>query len=375
MVGHIHRGKSGLVGARFVIATALIVGLFIALMSGFGSTKAQAQTQAQAQARSFALGSVVAATVNTALRDQPADSPAIAQMPTNARAIVIGGVFNDGWYWLDYNGTQGYVQGKSLALVDDKYTPVPEQTATPTSTKVPPTPKVTSTPVPPTATTIPSATPTPDGSIPTTAGVYTGLWVGEMESAGNVRSGPGLDQKVIKGWWVGRRVILYQQVKDSKGATWYRVSDPPEDPMYVHSSLVRKVMPVAYEAAKFKGKWVNVNITQQVVTGYVDGTPVKVTLASTGKNDNKTDLGVWKVYWRLPKQDMGGGNKASGDYYKLKDVQWVQYFHTTGEALHGTFWHDNFGYPMSHGCVNLSTPIAQWFYEWGYVGLIVYTHN
>jgi lipoprotein-anchoring transpeptidase ErfK/SrfK len=49
------------------------------------------------------------------------------------------------------------------------------------------------------------------------------------------------------------------------------------------------------------------------------------------------------------------------DYYDVKHVPWTQYFHN-GEALHGAYWHNNFGHPMSHGCVNISTPTrnASW---------------
>jgi len=369
MGGKTYKSESGLYAARFVVAFTLMLGLLVGLIAGVGSSNVQAQEQR------LPIDNVVAAIVETNLWEQPADSPVITKLPVNSRAIVIGGPFNGDWYWLDYNLVRGYVQGRDLVLVDDKYTPVPPQTATPTSTRVPPTARASNTPVPPTSTAVPTATPTPDTQVPTTAGVYTGLWIGEMESGGNVRTGPGLDQKVLKGWPAGRRLLLYQQVQDSKGAVWYRVSDPPEEPMYVHSSLVRKVMPVVYEGAKYKSKWININVTQQVVTAYVDGTPVKVTLTSTGKADNPTELGVWKIYLRVPKQDMEGGNKASGDYYHLKDVQWVQYFHTSGEGLHATYWHDNFGRPMSHGCINLSTPMAQWFYEFGHIGMIVYAHK
>jgi hypothetical protein len=219
------------------------------------------------------------------------------------------------------------------------------------------------------------ATPTPDYTVPTVPGDYTGLWLGEMAVAGNVRSGPGLDKPIMKGWWAGRRVLLYESATDAKGGIWYRVSDPPEDPMWVHSSLIRRVAPVLFEPARFRGHWVNVNLTQQVVTAYENGVPVKVTLASTGKAKTPTEIGTWKIYWRLPKQTMEGGNLASGDYYKLKDVPFPQYFHLSGESLHGTFWHDNFGRPMSHGCVNLSTPIAGWFYGWANIGTVVYVHN
>ncbi|HYO48280.1 MAG TPA: L,D-transpeptidase, partial [Chloroflexia bacterium] len=227
-------------------------------------------------------------------------------------------------------------------------------------------------PVPP-PTPLPTATPTPGTVFETGPGKYEGLWLAEMARKGNVWNGPG-QGKILKSWWAGRRVLLYEGVTDVKGELWYRVSEEPEAPMYVQASMVKKVAPVKFEGARYKGRWVNINISQQVVTAYEDGTPVMVTLASTGTSKTPTELGVWKIFYRLPKQDMRGGSRAAGDYYYLKDVPYPQYFHSSGEGLHGTYWHDNFGRPMSHGCVNLSTPIAGWFYRWASIGTVVYTH-
>jgi hypothetical protein len=204
-----------------------------------------------------------------------------------------------------------------------------------------------------------------------------------MAVGGNVRVGPGLDQQVLKGWGAGRRVLLYESAVDSTGGLWYRVSDPPEEPQWVHSSLITKVAPVQFDGPKFQGRWVGVNLTQQIATAYQDGTPVKVTLASTGtirtlpngtKEDLRTNVGTWKIYWRLPSQEMKGGTIENGDYYDLKDVPFVQYFYQSGEALHGTYWHDDFGHPHSHGCVNLSTPMSEWFYGFANLGTTVYVH-
>jgi lipoprotein-anchoring transpeptidase ErfK/SrfK len=72
---------------------------------------------------------------------------------------------------------------------------------------------------------------------------------------------------------------------------------------------------------------------------------------------------------------MKGGSLAAGDYYFLKDVPYPQYFHNSGEGLHGTYWHDDFGRPHSHGCVNLSTPMSEWFYKWANVGMTVWVHK
>ncbi len=358
--------------------------------------------QTRAQSAPFPLNSTVATITNLNLRDQPdMAGSTVATMPVNTRALVVGGPFNDYWYWLDYDGTLGYALSRYLVPVDDKYTPVPLTPAPPDTSGTPPAVPIATSVVPqstsiatiPAIPTVPSApfpqqtsvvpqqtvsaqaSPTSIITTPQTPGDYTGLWLGEMAQGGKVRSGPGQDKSVVKSWWAGRRVLLYQSSQDSIGATWYRVSEPPEAPMWVHSSLIRKVALVKFEIARYPGRWVNVNLSQQIVTAYQNGMPVMVTLASTGKAKHETTIGSWKIYWRLPKQTMEGGNLASGDYYKLKDVPYPQYFQISGEALHGTFWHDNFGRPMSHGCVNLSTPIAGWFYGWANIGTVVYVHN
>jgi hypothetical protein len=367
-------------------AVFLLAGI-ITLLS-LGALLGPGTSSAQAQEKSFPLGTAVATNTGLNLRDQPnADSAIIVSMPVNARSVIIGGPFNDGWYWLDYNGTRGYAHGKYLVVVDDKWIPLPTETATtvgtPASTG---TTTAGATPPAPVTTGEPSATPasgsptaettaTPDYTAPSAPGEYTGLWLGEMATGGNVRSGPGLNNRVLKGWWAGRRVLLYQSFTDEKGGTWYRVSEPPETPMYVHASLIRKVAPVKFENGRYKGKWVNVNITQQIVTAYEGAKPVKVTLVSTGKASTPTELGTWKIYWRLPKQTMEGGNLAAGDYYRLENVPFPQYFHMSGESFHGTYWHDNFGKRMSHGCVNMTTPMAGWLYGWASIGTPVWVHN
>jgi hypothetical protein len=342
-----------------------LMAFLVAAIVGWGASGVEAQSQAQSK---LPLGSPVATTAKTGLLEQPATGSAVtSSLAVNARGIVLGGPFNDGWYWLNFSGKKGYILGKSLVLVDDKYTPVTEGTAVPTATA---TPQPTST--------APTATPAPATSMPSSdplLGNYAGLWLGELSSAANVRTAAGTDKPRLKGWPAGRRVLLYQTVQDSKGDDWYRVSEPPEEPMYVHASLIKKLEPVVFEGAKFKGRWINVNVSQQITTAYENGKPVKVTLCSTGKGDNATTLGVWKIYWRLPKQDMDGGNLASGDYYSLKDVPYPQYFHTSGEGLHGTYWHDDFGRVHSHGCVNLSTPMSEWLYGWASIGTVVYVHK
>ena len=71
---------------------------------------------------------------------------------------------------------------------------------------------------------------------------------------------------------------------------------------------------------------------------------------------------------------MSGGNRAIGTYYYLPGVPWVQFFGNAqipwsrGYSFHGTYWHNNFGHPMSHGCINMKTPDAKWLYDWAPMG-------
>jgi lipoprotein-anchoring transpeptidase ErfK/SrfK len=74
-----------------------------------------------------------------------------------------------------------------------------------------------------------------------------------------------------------------------------------------------------------------------------------------------TPIGEFAIYSKVRSQTM------SGPGYTLPNVQFVAYFYTS-YAIHGTYWHDNFGHPMSHGCVNMRDLDAQWLYSWAPIG-------
>jgi len=64
----------------------------------------------------------------------------------------------------------------------------------------------------------------------------------------------------------------------------------------------------------------------------------------------------------------------TGPGYDLANVPWTMFFYA-GYAIHGTYWHNNFGHPMSHGCVNMTTTEAKWLYEWAPKGTLVVVHQ
>lgn len=114
-------------------------------------------------------------------------------------------------------------------------------------------------------------------------------------------------------------------------------------------------------------KWIDVNLSTQRLVAYEGDTAVYWVTVSTGLPGTPTVTGQYRTYVKYPSQLM------TGPGYYLPDVPYVMYFYS-GYSIHGTYWHNNFGQPMSHGCVNAPTPDAQWLYEWAPVGTLVNVH-
>jgi lipoprotein-anchoring transpeptidase ErfK/SrfK len=122
----------------------------------------------------------------------------------------------------------------------------------------------------------------------------------------------------------------------------------------------------AVQAAKAASdKWIEVDLSDQKAYAYEGETRVKEFTVSTGLPGTPTVTGEFRMWIRTPVQDMYGGSRAAGDYYYLKDVQWVQYFYQD-YGFHGTYWHNNFGRPMSRGCVNMTNADAEWLFQWAF---------
>ena len=114
-------------------------------------------------------------------------------------------------------------------------------------------------------------------------------------------------------------------------------------------------------------RWIDVNLSEQQIYAYEGDTVVNSFTVSTGLPDTPTVTGEFNIYVKVPMQDM------SGPGYYLRDVPWVMFFYDD-YGFHGTYWHNNFGSPMSRGCVNLRTEDAEWLYNWASVGTRVVVH-
>jgi lipoprotein-anchoring transpeptidase ErfK/SrfK len=114
-------------------------------------------------------------------------------------------------------------------------------------------------------------------------------------------------------------------------------------------------------------RWIDVDLTNQAVYAYEGETMVNSFIVSTGTWLHPTVVGEYKIYVKYTKANMHGPG------YFLPNVPYVMYFYK-GYGLHGTYWHNNFGTPMSHGCINLRTDDAGWLFSWASVGTVVNVH-
>ena len=115
---------------------------------------------------------------------------------------------------------------------------------------------------------------------------------------------------------------------------------------------------------------IDVNLSTQTTTLYQNGQVYRTYTISSGAGDHATHTGNFRIGWKTAMQDMGC---VPGYDYCTKDVPWVSYFNGD-EGFHGTYWHNNFGTPMSHGCINMTIAQAKELYDWAYRGTEVSVH-
>ncbi len=115
-------------------------------------------------------------------------------------------------------------------------------------------------------------------------------------------------------------------------------------------------------------RWIDVDLSDQMTYAYEGHNLVNSFLVSTGTWLHPTVTGQFQIYVKYEYADMAGPG------YYLPDVPYVMYFYD-GYGLHGTYWHSNFGTPMSHGCINLTIPDSEWLYYWADVGTLVNIHD
>jgi len=155
------------------------------------------------------------------------------------------------------------------------------------------------------------------------------------------------------------------------GNAWYRLQDEADESIYfIPTAQLRpippeEITPLSPEVSPDK-KHIEVNLRTQTLTCYENGQTILTADVSTGLEGlYDTPAGRFNIQVKLPSRRMRGADHfASAEENILAGVPWCSFFTNEGHAFHGTYWHDNFGLPMSHGCVNMRTEEAKWLFRW-----------
>lgn len=186
---------------------------------------------------------------------------------------------------------------------------------------------------------------------------------------------PPVDQRVIINEQSGAKTVLQQ---GRPGATIQDIDKLSSDVVTQLQADKPFSSEVSIATAPFKtvtltgaDKWIEIDLSRQRVALYLDDHQVKSFLVSTGRANTPTQAGTFAVYSKRAVMTMTG--TIAGDYYYIPNIKWVSFF-DGGEAFHGTYWHHNFGHPMSHGCVNMTEADAKTLYDFAPIGTKVVVH-
>jgi lipoprotein-anchoring transpeptidase ErfK/SrfK len=161
-------------------------------------------------------------------------------------------------------------------------------------------------------------------------------------------------------------------VQDNRADPWYRIADDKWDLFYyapaTHLRLIPKeeLTPLS-PGLRPEEKRLEVRLRQQLVIAYERDRAVFVARTATGAEFSNgkfyTPAGQHITFQKRASRHMAAGDLASNGY-DLPGVPWICYITEKGVAFHGTYWHNDFGRPRSHGCINLTPAAAKWIYRW-----------
>ena len=166
--------------------------------------------------------------------------------------------------------------------------------------------------------------------------------------------------------WV-KKVIVTRAEK----SVWYEIFDEElEESFYIPSHNLRlipdeELTPLSAQVAN-ADKLLHVDLATQMVTAFEGETIVRSVRCASGQQGTDTPRGEFSTYHKGPSIHMTNQGDAVSNIYNLPGVPWVSFFTGMGHAFHGTYWHNDYGRPRSHGCVNLPSEDAKWIYRWAH---------
>lgn len=164
-------------------------------------------------------------------------------------------------------------------------------------------------------------------------------------------------------------IVQVYDTQNVDGADWNMIG-PGE---WVEARKVAVVTPkTSPPEGVTSNRWIDVDLAEQTLAVYDNNELVFATVIASGLEPFFTRPGLFQIYDKKETENMR--NNDPTDYYYLDNVPWTMYF-DKARALHGAYWRTRFGYPQSHGCVNLSVGDSHWLYNWANVGDYVYVYD
>lgn len=164
-------------------------------------------------------------------------------------------------------------------------------------------------------------------------------------------------------------IIQVYDTKNVDGADWNMIGLN----QWVEARKVAVVKPNnTPPAGVTNNRWIDVDLEEQVLAVYDNNQLVFATVIASGLEPFYTRPGLFQIYSKKETETMQTSDLT--DFYYLDNVPWTMYF-DKARALHGAYWRTRFGYPQSHGCVNLSVGDAHWLFNWAVEGDWVYVHD
>ncbi len=207
------------------------------------------------------------------------------------------------------------------------------------------------------------------------------VWQGATLEETNVRREPTTKSRIVETLEYAAPVTVTEWVQGEEvheGADmWAKIGND----RFVYSRNIGRnapVLPTPLPAdAPIWGKWIDINLIQQLLTAYDGTTPVRTIEVTTGMAGWETPPGSYSILSRVANETMTSGAIGAENHYRLDDVLFTQYFTDLGHALHFAWWRtkETIGRPGSHGCVNLLLDDARYFWDWAELGTPVYVHR
>lgn len=201
----------------------------------------------------------------------------------------------------------------------------------------------------------------------------------------NMRSGPGTEYKVVERLRTGV-VLKVESTVEKNGQGWYKIifDDSILYPERVKGDWYVAVDPESVQPIENIGdeeltknsattsKYIIIDLSQEMLYAYDGDKLFMQEPISTGLDFTPTPVGKFTVFKKTPSRYMQGPiPNVSTQVYDLPGVPWNLYFTSGGSVIHGAYWHDHFGKPWSHGCVNLPPQKAKELYMWANIGISV----